>query len=388
VEPVGAEPDWRGISRLKPEIQLDANFKLSPLWQIQAGAGYFYDFAYSIKQRDTFSDDFLDLYEEEAEWREVYLQGSLGSHVDLKAGRQIVVWGKSDSIRVTDAINPLDTREFGLTDIGDLRIPIGMDRFDYAFGSWSVTGLIIHEFVFNKQAGYGSDFYPGATPPPSEEIPAQTLDNTEFGVALNGMLQRWDVAFYWADVFNDMAHLERVSTGFPPQTELRHARLKMFGAAANLAQGNWLLKAEAAHFDGFKFFNDAAQTYRRTDVLAGVEYSGVTDTTISIEAVNRHLHDFDTALEQSPDNAQEDEFQSAIRVSRTFLRQTLTLTLLASTFGVIGQDGALQRVSAEYDLNDAVQLSGGFVLYQSGDLARFSSIGDNDRVFFDVKYSF
>jgi hypothetical protein len=123
-------------------------------------------------------------------------------------------------------------------------------------------------------------------------------------------------------------------------------------------------------------------------VLAGFEYSGLTDTTLSIEAVNRHLHDFNTAIEQNPDNAQENEFQSAVRMSRTFLRQTLTLTLLAGTFGITGQDGALQRVSAEYDLNDAVQVSGGFVLYQSGDLARFSKIGDNDRVFFDVKYSF
>jgi hypothetical protein len=162
----------------------------------------------------------------------------------------------------------------------------------------------------------------------------------------------------------------------------------MFGAAVNVTQGNWLLKAETAHFDGFRFFHAASQTYRRTDVLAGFEYSGFTDTMISIEAVNRHLHDFDAALEQGPDNAQKDEFQSAIRVSRTLLRQTLTLTLLASTFGMTGQDGALQRISAEYDLNDAVQVSGGFVLYQSGDLARFSNIGDNDRVFFDVKYSF
>jgi hypothetical protein len=347
---------------------------------------------YELKGRDEFTAEVLEAHESELEVRQAYLQGSLFDRLDVKAGRQIVVWGKSDSIRVTDVINPLDTREFGLTDIKDLRIPVGMDRLDYAFGSafgsWTLTGLAIHEIVFNKQAGYGSDFYPGAAPPPSEEIPAQTLNNTEFGVALNGMFQRWDVAFYRVDVFNDIAHLEQVSTGVPPQTELRHARLSMLGAAAEMVNGNWLLKAEAAHLDGFRFFNDNDRTYRRTDVLVGLEYTGFTDTTISVEAVNRHLHDFDSALEQGPDNAQEDKFQSAIKLSRTFLRQTLTLTLQASTFGLTGQDGALQRVSAEYDLNDAIQMSGGFVLYQSGDLARFSNIDDNDRVFFDVKYNF
>jgi len=55
---------------------------------------------------------------------------------------------------------------------------------------------------------------------------------------------------------------------------------------------------------------------------------------------------------------------------------------------VTGQDGALQRFSAEYDVNDAVQVAGGVVLYQSGDLARFRTIGDNDRFYFEIKYSF
>jgi len=42
----------------------------------------------------------------------------------------------------------------------------------------------------------------------------------------------------------------------------------------------------------------------------------------------------------------------------------------------------------EYDLNDAIQVTGGMVLYQFGDLARFNSIGENDRLYFDIKYSF
>jgi len=61
---------------------------------------------------------------------------------------------------------------------------------------------------------------------------------------------------------------------------------------------------------------------------------------------------------------------------------------LASTYGGTGQDGAFQRFSAEYDVTDSIEIAGGIVLYQSGDLARFRSIGDNDRLFFNIKYSF
>jgi len=73
----------------------------------------------------------------------------------------------------------------------------------------------------------------------------------------------------------------------------------MFGAAFNQALGNWLLKSEVAYIDGFEFFNSPGKDYSRTDVLAGVEYSGFKDTTLSIEVADRQINDFDEALKTS-----------------------------------------------------------------------------------------
>ena len=123
-------------------------------------------------------------------------------------------------------------------------------------------------------------------------------------------------------------------------------------------------------------------------MLAGVEYSGFRDTTVSIEAANRHINDFESILKQSPDEAQEDEFQRVVRLTRDFLNEALTLTLLASTYGTTGQDGAFQRVSVEYDVTDAFSINTGIVTYQSGDKIRFRNVGDNDRLFLEFKYSF
>ena len=102
----------------------------------------------------------------------------------------------------------------------------------------------------------------------------------------------------------------------------------------------------------------------------------------------RVIRNFDDVLELTPDEAQEDEFQWVVRLTRDFLNETLTFTLLASTFGGTGEDGAFQRFSAEYDITDSLQIAGGVVLYKSGDLARFRNIGDNDRLFCQIKYSF
>jgi len=152
--------------------------------------------------------------------------------------------------------------------------------------------------------------------------------------------------------------------------------------------GNWLIKTETAYFDGIKFLNSPGKTYSGTDLLAGIEYSGFEDTKVSVEAVNRHINDFSKILKQPLDEANEDQFQSVVRLTRNFLNETLTLTILASTFGATGQDGTLQRFILEYDVTDAVRVTGGIALYQSGHLAELRNIRDNDRLFFEIKYSF
>lgn len=387
-KPGAGETDWRGLSRLRPELNLELNAGFSSSWQARISGRGAYDLAYEIQGRNEFTDDVLDNYEKEIELGEAYIQGNLTKSLDIKLGRQIVVWGKSDNIRVTDVLNPLDIREPGLTDIEDLRLPVAMSRLDYYIGDWSLTGIAIHEIRFNKIPEYGSDFYPSSTPPPHEDKPGSRCKNTEYAAAINGIFSGWDISFYWADYYNDTPHTRLVSAGPPPQTGWKHARLKMFGAAFNQALGNWLLKTEAAYIDGFEFFNSPGGEYSRTDVLAGVEYSGFKDTTLSIEAADRHINGFDEALKLAPDNAREDEFQWVVRLTRDFLNETLTLTLLASTYGATGNDGALQRFSAEYDITDSVQITGGVVLYQSGDLAMYKNIGDNDRLFCEIKYSF
>ena len=387
-EPEGNETDWRGLSRLRTELNLELNAKFSSSWQARISGKGAYDFAFAIQGKDEFTDDVLDNYEKELELGETYLQGSLTKRLDVKMGRQIVVWGKSDNIRVTDVLNPLNMREPGLTDIEDLRLPVAMSRLDYYIGDWNLTGIAIHEIRFNKNPEYGSDFYPGSQPPPHEDKPDSRCKNTEYAAAINGIFSGWDISFYWADYYNDMPHIKIISAGLPFQIERKHARLKMVGSAFNAAVGNWLLKTEAAYIDGFEFINLPEKEYSKIDVLAGIEYSGFKDTTVSIEAVNRHINNFDDVLELPPDEAQEDEFQWVVRLTRDFLNEILTFTLLASTFGGTGEDGAFQRFSAEYDITDSLQIAGGVVLYKSGDLARFRNIGDNDRLFCQIKYSF
>jgi len=122
-KPERNETDWRGLSSLRTEMLLELNWKFSSSWQAFVSGKGFYDFAYEINGRDDYTNDVLEDYEKEVELREAWVQGKLTDFLDIKVGRQIVVWGRSDNVRITDVLNPLDMREPGMTDIEDLRLP-------------------------------------------------------------------------------------------------------------------------------------------------------------------------------------------------------------------------------------------------------------------------
>ena len=381
--PRAGQPDYRWLDRLKSSFQLEAEARLPQGWRAYAAGKAFFDWAYLIKGRETFNQATLDRYESEVELGEAFLQGSLLPALDIKTGRQIVVWGKFDNIRVTDILNPLDNREPGLVDIEDLRLPVAMTKLDLYLGPWNLAGIVVHEVRQNKDPTFGSDFFPFDLPPPPSITPDFGPENQEYGLALNGVFSGWDLSFYGAYVFSDQAGLA-LRGG-----ELRqvHPRNWMAGVAANAVFGSWLIKAEAALIGGLEFFALPGEEKTRLDLSLGLEYTGFRDTTISLEMVNRHLLDFDPRLEGT-NEAVEDEFTSALRLTRKFMHERLELTFLATTQGLVGDGGGIQRLQAAYELTDNLTLTGGLVSYMEGDRIFFQDIGDRDRVFLELKYHF
>jgi hypothetical protein len=382
--PAAGETDHRGLSGLRSRLDAEFDLALSPDWRAHVAGYGFYDWAYRIQGRDGYTDEFLDEYESDAALGEAYIQGRLGAGADVKAGRQIVVWGKSDAIRVTDILNPLDVRLPGRTDIEDLRLPVTMTRLDFYAGDWNLSAIAIHETRFNRLPVFGSDFYTAPAPLPPDDEPSEGFGDQEYALALNGIFSGWDMSLYGAWVYDDQPHLEDTPDG----PRLRHARLGMGGVAANVALGSWLFKGEAAYLDGIEFYQVPGEKFARLDALLGVEYSGFADTSISFEAANRHLFGFDSRLEGAPDDARRNDFETAIRFSQRYLNDTLELSFLASTHGLRGENGGFQRFQIAYDLTDSLEVTAGIINYMSGDKQRFQGIADNDRLFARIRYQF
>ena len=387
------QADWSGLTKLRPYFSLTWDTKLGENWKIRISGKAFYDFAYCMKERKNYSKEVLNDLEQEAELREVYLEGSPFRSLDIRFGKQIVAWGVANSLRVVDVLNPTDNREFGMTDLEDIRLPINMTKLDYYIDDLKLEAVAVHKIKFNKSAPFGSDFNP-ATQKINEVIPESSTENTEYGLALIGTFSGWDASLHWAQYFDDTAHFNITKmtiipgVGVVPTLEQRHSRLTMGGGTLSIPSGNFIWKAEAAKLQGLEFALVTDKTFSRTDVLFGAEYSGWSDTSVTIESGVKHLNDFDTRLEDFPDSQLEDRIATTVSFMQDYINQTLHLSLVGMMIGKSGQDGGLNRMSLEYDVMDAFSVTGGVMLYQPGENTYFQSLNENDRIFFEVRYSF
>jgi len=383
-----AASPWRNLTMLRSELDVTVKYEFSDKWRAQISTRGFYDLSYSLNSRAEYTAQVLDAYKHEVELRDTFVEGRLTDHLDIKIGRQIVVWGFLDHLSVTDAASRLDTRFPGLADMEDLRLPVAMGRIDYYFDHWHLTGLFIAEMRLGKMPVFGSDFLPASSPLPPEIVPDDGLEEAQYAVSLTGVFSGWDMALYWADTISDQTYIEPVSLVSPAQLVRKHPRIDMTGAATNVARGDWLLKGEAAWFDGLKYTNAPGTEFSRTDLGIGAEYAGFTNTTLSLEAAFRHIADYDPRLKMAPDETHENTFQWALRIHREFLNDTLALSLLVTAFGANAEEGAFERLDLEYDITDGMSIRAGILLYQSGNTGRLKNIGANDRLFAVLKYAF
>ena len=378
--------DHRGLSSMQSRLDLEADVRLGPAWKARVEGHLWLDPAASgaIDGKDR-PPEFSDAYGREAEVDEFFLQGPVSEQFDLTFGRQILPWGRSDLFRATDVLNPLDSRLPGLTDIKDHRLPVTALRLDHFAAPWSVSMVAIPERRFDKLPMPGSDFFVGTGPLPPRASPDDAFGAPELAVALNGTFPGWDISLYAARMFDDRPHLAATTSG---ELRLHHNRITMAGAAGNLVRGSWLIKAEAALFTGLRFSGASTRRFSRLTTLAGVEYSGIADTDIALEARIHHIPDFDDRLASMPDDRRRNEPATALRIQRSFLNDTLDASFLALTFGATGELGAVRRLQFDYAWTDALQLSTGLVAYRSGEQTPFRGIGNNDRLFATLNFHF
>lgn len=173
----------------------------------------------------------------------------------LKLGRQQVIWGKADGIRLLDVVNPLDQREFLLEEFTDSRIPLWMVNAELFHGDQAFQLLVIPELAFDRLPAPGAEFFPfpglAASPRPlvvrDLEEPASEPGSWEYGLRWSRLLGRLDLtvnALYgWANAPAPSRRLTAAGLELTP----RARRSRLLGASGDLPVGPGVLRFEATY---------------------------------------------------------------------------------------------------------------------------------------------
>lgn len=359
----------------------------------------FYDPIYDSTNADFYPAESAEL-NNEVELFEAYVEGTINENLEARFGRQVVVWGKSDTIRVTDILNPIDNRRPGYQDLEDIYLPTTMLKFDYQYDdNWRISPIVLLEQRFTKDPPYGSVYNPFSprvsyTEWINEGNPVYSLDNVTyrdptFALSVAGEFEGWDLSFYASRLYQDRGY---IPTPYLDPKVLNkvyeHRKTNMLGAAFNIVDGEWLFKAELAYFADLTYTTTQDTGLARSDILLGFEYVGFLDTTISYDYAIRHFHEYDPNLYVPEENYLEQEtHQQAFRITSSFLRDTLDASYLLSMYGKDLDEGGYQRGWINYDLADAINTEFGLVDYFGGS-PLFDLVEDQLVIFMDISYSF
>ncbi len=377
------------FSSLRSTLFLDFDKKFDNGIRLKVNARTFYDWVYRLDNGYT-SQEKKSL-RSETELFDAYIEGSLTEKLDYRIGRQVVVWGRSDTIRITDVLNPLDNRQPGMVDIEDLRLSVTMAKFDWYVGEWRITPIAILEQRFTKDPPYGSPFYPAAFPLP----PEKSYSDVTYALSIGTERSGWDVNFYAAHIYDDTKFVE---DPFGLNALVKHGKINMYGTAFNVVSGSWLFKSEWAYFDKLHYTMAPKKSLSRLDGLVGVEYNGIADTMISYDVSLRHFTRYDDRLSRDHIDApngmrvellpvKRDTWQHAFRITSDFMNATLHANYLISLFGKSGDEGGFQRLWAVYDYNDDIKIDAGILDFVGGSKL-FDGFKKERIIFADVIYSF
>jgi len=260
----------RSITKIRNVAYINAKYPYSPHLKFNFSGWAYYDMAYNLFDYDTIAARFernsseplaflVTLPKEKdasgAAIRELYADMYLGN-LDVRLGKQFVVWGVLEGVRITDEINPMDFRELILPDLLDYRIPLWMAKLDYYRPEASYQFLWIPDIRFHKPAPPGSEWELLQEVPGTRYPQSFNYKNSEFGYKVNTNLWDTELAFSYFYTWDDFPVIFRHSLldqSIDPQFFPTYTRLSMYGATFVKQLSSYILKGELAYVTG-KYF--------------------------------------------------------------------------------------------------------------------------------------
>jgi len=324
-----------------------------------------------------------DLDQIEAGVKELYVDIFFDS-MDLRVGKQQIIWGKADGVFITDVISPKDLTDFVLPDFDEIRMGVTALKADYYTSALDFELVWIPTFT---PAVMPTGIWAVEKPLTITKIntPDNTLDNSEVFGKMSYMGSVIDIELMGGYMWDDLpaAYFDH-KVGPTPIFYADYNRIAMAGGSFSTDIAGLIVRGEGAYYNGKNFTIQASPvtTVEKDFVnyMVGLDFS-IAGFTLSTQFIQEIVLDYDNAIVFN------DEFKNTM----TFViaKPLINDTLMVEFFSYIGltNEDALLRPKVTYDLADGLELVVGADIFL-GDEGDFGQYDDNDLVYTKVKYSF
>jgi hypothetical protein len=316
--------------------------------------------------------------------RETFVDFSTGE-VDVRIGRQHIVWGEMVGLFFADVVSARDLRSFYLPDFEQLRIPQWAARAEYYFGDTHAELVWIPVPSYDKIGKPGSEFYPlpkGANVR-GEVKPDSSLGNTNWGGRLSRLVGGWDLSgFYYRSM--DVAPTFYVVgiNEFQP----RHERIAQLGGTFAKDFGDLVLKGEVVHSRGRKFNTNNLMAPNglvdqdTLDYVVGVDIPAFRDGRVNLQYFARRTfdHDAGTGLDRTEGGA---SILLRSAVTRSWEAEALLVSMLNRT-------DYMFRPKVTWSASRSWRLVFGVDVLGGKPTGLFGRYDDRDRIYTEARWSF
>lgn len=329
--------------------------------------------------------------------REAYLDLYL-KNLDIRIGKQQIIWGKAEGVFITDIVSPKDLREFLLPDFDEIRMGVTSFKLNYYLGNHAFEFVWTPVFTPTNMPEAGSIWEPDMNFPIAPtwdyttSIISPRLENSEIFARYSLMSSGFDFEIVGGYFYYDDPAMHLTKTIDPTTLQLtnltvrpEYHRVSMGGASFSLPVSSFVLRGEGAFYNGRNFqtiaptIPDAAIEKDYLHYMFGLDYT-LAGIKLSAQFIQEYIIDYEEGIYN-------EEFENTMTfiAKKDFFREKLWLELF-SYIGINNED-ALIRPKISYNFADGFDIQLGANIFV-GVTGRFGQYDANDMLYLKFKFSF
>ncbi len=332
-----------------------------------------------------------------AELRDFYFELNAGAS-RLRLGKQQIVWGNLDGLRVLDQMNPHSFREFILADFEESRIGLWSLYFDTSVGPWRAElvwtpDTTAHDIPepgawFEFQAPryrYGAS--PGSPLPEiTTDLPKSMIDDATYGARLSRAVGRLDIRLQ-AQTGLDYEPLGRLeTTSRNTVLEQFYRKRQIYGLGFDSALAGLVVRGEFSAQPNRTFNINEAGDLRIAEAdqwtgAIGLDLNGPWNTFINIQ----YVYD---RISSPPDGLVR---PNSDHIATVFARRTFAYDAIIAElrwYGSLDDNDGLARGSVSWAFSDNFSIELGADFFYGDEDGIFGQFQDADRVSASATFTF